>query len=259
MQKYIFGHEKPGKHWIIQKLCISIILCVISFNVCAQNQDTVNVLRRSIDTTSANRTLDTTTQKDKKFLGNLFSKKDSTIRKRDTFFLKKKEFTPRGATLRSLILPGWGQAYNKEYWKIPIVAAGIGIPVGTYIFNRSWYNKSKAAVAAAFAIQKNIADTALIAGLDPEFIKAYNSRKNNPTGLEDFKMTAMRARNAYRKDMDYSILWTLALWGLNVADATVFAHLKNFDVSDDISMNIEPVYFQMNRAPGIKLVFTKKK
>lgn len=228
-----------------------------SFCLFAQNQDTVNVLRRTIDTTGAAATTDTTKKPDTRNAAFL-AKSDSARNMRDTFFLKKKEFTPRGATLRSLILPGWGQAYNKQYWKIPIVAAGIGIPAYFLIDNRTWYLRSKQAANAAFAIEKNPADTALIAALHSQFRASYYANISSPNGLENFKITAINARNAFRKDMDYAIIWTIGLWLLNVADATVFAHLKNFDISDDLSMKVEPVYFHVNRAPGIRLVFSKR-
>ncbi len=239
-----------------------LVLCVLFYfvgnNIFAQNQDTVNVLRRSVDTTAPEVVLVDSVTKERRFLGNVFSRNDSIDKQRDTFFLKKKEFTPRGATLRSLILPGWGQAYNREYWKIPIVAAGIGVPVGIFVFNNVWYNRSKEAVDVAFKIQRNPADTVLINSLHKDFIGTYNSRKNMPNGLESFKTTAIQARNYYRRNQDYAILWTLAMWGLNVADATVFAHLKGFDVSDDISLKVRPVYFNMSNTPGVKLVFYKK-
>src|SRR5487761_2677032 len=51
----------------------------------------------------------------------------------------KPKHDPHISTLRSAILPGWGQAYNHEYWKIPIVYAALGIPVGTFIYNKNWY------------------------------------------------------------------------------------------------------------------------
>src|SRR4051794_10052 len=53
--------------------------------------------------------------------------------------------SPRTATLRSLVLPGWGQAYNKEYWKIPIVYAAIGTMAGFWVFNNMWYKRTKEA------------------------------------------------------------------------------------------------------------------
>jgi hypothetical protein len=52
---------------------------------------------------------------------------------------------PRKATFRSAVLPGWGQAYNKEYWKIPVVYGALGVTAGFYFYNDSWYKKSKKA------------------------------------------------------------------------------------------------------------------
>ncbi len=55
----------------------------------------------------------------------------------------KRVHSPRKATLRSALIPGWGQAYNRQYWKIPLVYALIGVPAGTYFYNNSWYKRSK--------------------------------------------------------------------------------------------------------------------
>ena len=52
---------------------------------------------------------------------------------------------PRTATRRSAIIPGWGQAYNKEYWKIPIVYGALSIPTITFFYNNTWYNRTKSA------------------------------------------------------------------------------------------------------------------
>src|SRR5690349_21278087 len=59
---------------------------------------------------------------------------------------KKPKHSPKKAATRSAILPGWGQAYNGKYWKIPIVYTAIGIPVGTYIYNRKWYKETQKAI-----------------------------------------------------------------------------------------------------------------
>src|SRR3982751_3065886 len=50
---------------------------------------------------------------------------------------------PRKATFRSAVIPGWGQAYNREYWKIPIVYGALAIPVSLYIYNNSYYQMTK--------------------------------------------------------------------------------------------------------------------
>ena len=237
----------------MRKILIISILLFTAVTGYTQNQDTVNVLQNTANADSAVKEVITA-----KVVVEDSAKKET--RKRDTFFLKKKEYTPRGATLRSLILPGWGQAYNKQYWKIPVVAAAVGVPIGFYIDNRVGYLRSKQAVDIAFEIEKNSEREAeLVEKLHPQFRISYNNVKDRPNGLEQFKSNAIRNRNYFRQNQDYSLLWTLALWGLNVADATVFAHLKNFDVSDDISMKIEPVYFNMSRTPGVRLVFTRRK
>ena len=57
--------------------------------------------------------------------------------------IAKKKFIPRQATIRSAIIPGWGQMYNKKYWKLPLVYAAVGIPVYAFIYNRGWYTKTR--------------------------------------------------------------------------------------------------------------------
>ncbi|MBK8497171.1 MAG: hypothetical protein IPL50_20850 [Chitinophagaceae bacterium] len=61
-------------------------------------------------------------------------------------------------------------------------------------------------------------------------------------------------RNQVRQNVDYTVLIFILFWGLNVVDATVDAHLKTFDVSDDLSLQIKPVYSQLANTNGISLV-----
>lgn len=65
-------------------------------------------------------------------------------------------------------------------------------------------------------------------------------------------------RNAFRRDRDYSILWFFIGWGINVVDATVFGHLKEFDVSDNLSMRIEPMIQPQLRQTGLSIHFNLK-
>lgn len=155
--------------------------------------------------------------------------KDSTVRNKHI---------PRKATLRSLILPGWGQAYNKEYWKIPIVYGALAIPGSLYFYNNKWYKKTK----LAYELKIN-GDSSRFNEIDPKI------RNLSPGSLQSY-------RNQFRQNRDYSILYFIILWGVNVADATVFAHLKDFDVNDDLSLQIKPT-FEANK-PGISLVFSFK-
>lgn len=156
----------------------------------------------------------------------------------------KPRHSPRKAAIRSAILPGWGQVYNKKYWKVPIVYTAIGIPIGTFLYNQKWYSRTR---DAAKMLANN--DTANYRQRVDEKLYVYFS---TPGALP----TLLRYRNDFRKNMDYSILFTLLFWGLNVVDATVDAHLKDFDVSDNLSMRIRPTILTGSTTAGVSVVFT---
>lgn len=171
-----------------------------------------------------------------------------------------KEHTPKGATIRSLILPGWGQAYNHEYWKVPLAVAAVGIPVYLFIDNSKEYNSARQAYSVVFEEMPVISggkgklDAAKFAKIDQKFQDAYNRYKQvGGNYVTNFLSTVQSYRNTFRQYRDYSIVAALLGWGLQIADATVFGHLHGFDVSDDISMKVRPVYFQYAKIPGIGL------
>jgi Family of unknown function (DUF5683) len=152
----------------------------------------------------------------------------------------RKKFNPKTATLRSAIIPGWGQAYNKKYWKIPIVYGALGTTVGIFFYNLKNYNLLRQAVVL-------LSDT--IRSNDDQVASKFKG----------FPLESIRtARNIYRQNIDYSVLFFLVFWGLNVVDATVDAHLKAFDVSPDITMKIRPGFNYMTNSAGISLVFNFK-
>jgi Family of unknown function (DUF5683) len=165
-----------------------------------------------------------------------------TVIKIDT--IEKAKFVPRKATIRSAILPGWGQVYNKKYWKLPLVAAAIGIPVYTFIYNRGWYVKTR---DAAMMIANG--DTAnWMTRVDPKLHVFFT-----PTPEIG---SLLNYRNEYRRDMDYSIIFVILAWGLNIVDATVDAHLKGFDISDDLTMKVKPTILSGSSTAGLSVVFT---
>ena len=134
---------------------------------------------------------------------------------------------PGKAALFSLILPGAGQAYNKQYWQVPLVWAGVGA-AGYYMnFNITEYNKHRDAYR-----QKVLGETVTdpdLAPLSADQIKNLRDQWNN-----------------YRQ---ISIFVFAATWIANSAQAYVSAHLKDFDISDDLSMEIVP-FAQPNPMTG---------
>lgn len=157
---------------------------------------------------------------------------------------KVKKHDPRVATRRSALIPGWGQAYNREYWKIPIVYGVLAIPAGLYLYNNGWYKKTKFAYEAMYKAHYN---------KDSTDLPLIDSQLKN---LSESSLQSYR--NSFRRDRDYSILWFIIAWGLQVADATVFGHLKQFDVSNDLSMDITPRFDPLTRGPGLSLTLNLK-
>jgi len=148
---------------------------------------------------------------------------DSTkmIKKDSTLVIRK--HIPSKATKRSALIPGWGQAYNKQYWKIPLVYGIIAIPTATYIYNNDMYKKTKFAYEAKF--KEAAGDASDVAKIDP-LLKNLSA-----SSLQSY-------RNIFRKDRDYSIMWFIVTWGVNVIDATVSGHLKEFDINNDLSFKV---------------------
>ncbi|MFN5375957.1 MAG: DUF5683 domain-containing protein [Chitinophagaceae bacterium] len=145
---------------------------------------------------------------------------EPVLQKPDT--LPKQRSVASKAALRSAILPGLGQVYNKKYWKVPIVYGIIAIPVSLYSYNRKWYNLTR----NAYTIRSN-KDSANFDKIAPEL---------TPLSSEALRLY----RNEFRKNMDFSILGILLAWGLNVVDATVDGHLRGFDISDEVSLRLAP-------------------
>lgn len=151
-----------------------------------------------------------------------------------------KKHNPKVAIFRSTVLPGWGQAYNKKYWKIPIVYGALGTSAGFFLFNIKTYNELRQAVI--YKSDTDPANDLLI-----------------PSEYRDFGVGVLQNfRNIYRQYIDYSVLVFLVFWGLNVVDAAVDAHLKAFDVSSDLSLKIKPSYDNFTSTSGLSMVLTLK-
>ncbi len=151
-----------------------------------------------------------------------------------------KKFNPRVATFRSAVLPGWGQIYNKKYWKLGLIYPALGITTGVFFYNLKTYKELRQAfIYRSDTIPSNdVLIPAKYSSLSAESLRTY--------------------RNEFRQNIDYTVLVFLIFWGLNVIDATVDAHLKAFDVNDNISMKLKPGYDPLSNRSGIALVFSLK-
>lgn len=139
------------------------------------------------------------------------------------------------ATTLACICPGAGQIYNKSYWKVPFVVGGFASMAYCIDWNNRGFQRFKKAYSLRAAYDKAMADY----NADPE-----NNPK--PTGSTDEFRGRYAAsflknlRDNYRRNRDLCIIITAGLYMLQAIDAHVDAHLQDFDVSDDLSMTIEP-------------------
>ena len=132
----------------------------------------------------------------------------------------KKKHSPHKASVYSAILPGAGQAYNKKYWKIPVVYAALGSAAYFTYDNGQKYNQYR----NSFLLRQE--------GGTDEYDGIYTDSQ---------LITIMEY---YERNKELSIIMTAAVYILNIVDASVDAHLFDFDVSEDLSLNTTPKLMQ---------------
>ncbi|MEM6719931.1 MAG: DUF5683 domain-containing protein [Bacteroidota bacterium] len=143
--------------------------------------------------------------------------------------------SPSKAAFYSAILPGLGQAYNKKYWKIPIVYAALGTGIYFYIDNNRNYNRYRRAYKRR------------LAGFTDDEFQDIVVDNNALIDAQEF----------YQRNRDLSLLLTVIAYVLNIVDANVDAHLLQFNVSDDLSVrpHIDQNDVDFNRNLGLTLNF----
>jgi hypothetical protein len=156
--------------------------------------------------------------------------------------LKPIAYSPRKAIVRSAIIPGWGQITNKKAWKLPLVYASLGTT--TYLFFRNLNQFKDARNSYILATDNDPSNDNLIP-------QPYYSVKDQPERIRVF-------RNQVRQNIDYSVVFFILFWGLNVVDAAVDAHLKTFDVTDKISLNLKVGNSSFSNTTGISLIMPIK-
>jgi len=149
-----------------------------------------------------------------------------------------KKYNPNIAIRRSAMVPGWGQITNKKYWKVPLVYGAL-VTTGVIFFrNIDQYRDSREAyILATDGDPSN----------DFQIKQPYFAVKDQPDRIRVF-------RNSVRQNIDYSVLFFIAFWGLNVADAAVDAHLKTFDVSDELSLQFKAGHSPIANTNGVAIV-----
>jgi hypothetical protein len=163
----------------------------------------------------------------------------------DTSASERPEFpSPRSVMIKSLMIPGWGQIENRQIWKVPIIY-GLFTGIGFYtVFLHEQYQDYRAAYYNSFPDNDDMRF-----GPTPSRLEGINANQ------------LQSARNSFRNQRDFMFVVFGLAYGLNVLDAYVYAHMRSFDVSDDLSAQttISPALIAEGR-PGVSLriTFSKK-
>tara|TARA_B110000503_G_scaffold126257_1_gene194677 strand:+ start:618 stop:1178 length:561 start_codon:yes stop_codon:yes gene_type:complete len=163
----------------------------------------------------------------------LWSQKNEIIKPKDTLSITINPLAPSKAAFYSAILPGLGQAYNKSYWKIPILYAGLGISIYSYAFNQREYTNFR-----------NEYKRRLDGTYDP----------NHPIfgALDNDRLIS--GQKFYQKNRDLSMLMTVGIYILNIVNANVDAHLDQFNVNDNLSVKPQLFQNELNNEQNISLL-----
>lgn len=137
----------------------------------------------------------------------------------------KKPHSPTTATIMSACLPGLGQVYNGKWWKVPVVYAGLG-GIGYLAYNNYYEYRSY-----LHAYEYKTGD--LPEGVTLNQYETDLANKYSDSQLQTYK-------ESYRRDFELYAILTTAWYGLNILDACVDGHLYTYDISDDLSLSIDP-------------------
>ena len=138
----------------------------------------------------------------------------------DTVKIKRnagKYYDPRKAARRSAIIPGWGQIYNDSWWKVPVLYGGFGVAVYFVFLNDQYFHEFKT-------------------------LLAQENSKDPQDRNENLIRTYSRKADTWRNNRDLVVLTMVGIYGLQIIDATVDAHLKGFNVDEDLALNLKPKF-----------------
>jgi hypothetical protein len=170
---------------------------------------------------------------------------------------------PKRAT-RLALIPGGGQIYNRDYWKLPIVYVAFGGGLYAYYLNSLKYRDYLNAYKSFYDLDK---DSKNYGKERPEMVdstvlvRVRNLLNTNSEYLPARRDQAARGKNYWRRNRGFSLIVTGLIYSLSIIEANVAAHLKTFDLSDDLTLRIEPKLQQpamRTPAPGVRLVFNLK-
>ena len=157
-------------------------------------------------------------------------------------YIKEKKHSPKLAADLSAALPGLGQIYNRKYWKVPIIYAGAGALLYSIRFNSTEYDLYKEAYTLRIDGDSTTID-----------IFDIQIESSDPKYTDE---SLLNLKDYYRRNRDISYIFTGVLYMLNIVDAAVDGHFFNYEITDDLSLEIHPAIINSGhaRTAGIGMI-----
>ena len=222
-----------------------LIICLIAgsyFTAAAQKPDTAGITKKTHRDSLVSTMRDSV--KARAFV-------PKTKPKKEKVYHPDSLHSPHTAIIRSLIIPGWGQVYNHQWWKVPLIYGGLGFLGYLEVTNAHYYNQF-------LAISKYVEHGVTPTARDKYYVEYTQYVSAGSTALYD-------ATDAYRRDRDLCILGILGAWGINVIDAYIDAKfIHSYSMDNNLSIKVKPglinqPFFAQNISgsyvPGIKVTF----
>jgi hypothetical protein len=180
------------------------------------------------------------------------------------------DHSPRGALWRSAAVPGWGQVYNRQYYKLPFVYGGLAaLGYTIYTMNQSYGLNQRGAIFARGQRLENqgedipppISDWPSYEADYAEVVRRAGGSTDNLADLPLSPSQLRQQRDKFRRWRDLSIVGTGLFYALTLVDAYVSAHLLSFDVGGDLALNVRPTggavrgrsAWSIGKGPGVQL------
>ena len=160
-------------------------------------------------------------------VGNTIITADTVVKETKTAKPEKtKKLTrPATAAIMSACLPGLGQIYNRKWWKVPIVYAGLG---GLGYFSYRNFSEYRSYLHAYEYKTGDLPEGVTLTDYETQLANRYAESQ-----LQTYK-------ESYRRNFELFTILTAVWYGLNIVDAVVDGHLYTYDISDDLSINVDP-------------------
>lgn len=191
----------------------------------------------------------------------------TTLARADSLKKVKKKWMPVPKTATRLaFIPGAGQLYNRDYWKAPIVYLAFGGGLYTYYLNSIKYHDFLTAYKSFYILDKNDPDYGKhkkdLSGADAKVkVRVRNLLNTSSEYVDATESQIIRQKNYWRRNRGFALVVTGLIYTLSIIEANVAAHLKTFDLSDDLTLRVEPKLNQPSMrtpTPGVRLVFNVK-